>query len=283
VKRVVGLPGEEFSVWRGDLWANGVRLVKPDGLNAELRSRLKAWDFAATGTRAGWSVQGREAGVDEWLPPTDALPGSPRAGEGPVDLYLELDAEVPARGLAVLHLDRSGGEGESMTRTHWQLDAGRDGVRLAETLGDGGAPSELWREPAPLSGRLTLRLAVVDGVVHASVGERTWSGARAMPSDRAAFQFALADGARPLAFRLDQDLHYSNRGSLAVSGDHKPPAQNPSVHRHRIPDDRVFFMGDNTAVSNDSRFPEVGDIAVQKLVGPVVFRIWPVGRLGSVR
>jgi signal peptidase I len=66
-----------------------------------------------------------------------------------------------------------------------------------------------------------------------------------------------------------------------VGSVHQPPAKSPRDHAHRVPADRVFFLGDNTDNSNDSR--EIGGILLSKLVGPVIFRIWPPRRVGGVR
>lgn len=45
-----------------------------------------------------------------------------------------------------------------------------------------------------------------------------------------------------------------------------------------IPGGRVFVMGDNRSNSKDSRFPEVGTIAIDTIVGRAIARVWPPGR-----
>lgn len=47
-----------------------------------------------------------------------------------------------------------------------------------------------------------------------------------------------------------------------------------------VPPGSVFVMGDNRAVSYDSR--KFGAIPVEDLLGEAVVRIWPVSRLGSI-
>lgn len=45
-----------------------------------------------------------------------------------------------------------------------------------------------------------------------------------------------------------------------------------------IPAGRVFVMGDNRSNSHDSRFPDVGPIDVDTIVGRAIARVWPPAR-----
>ena len=52
---------------------------------------------------------------------------------------------------------------------------------------------------------------------------------------------------------------------------------------YQVPDGRVFVMGDDRAISLDSRTTAVGCISKEQVLGQVVFRVWPLKELGSVR
>ena len=50
----------------------------------------------------------------------------------------------------------------------------------------------------------------------------------------------------------------------------------------QVPDGKIFVMGDDRAVSLDSRTTAVGSVSKEQILGQVVFRVWPLEKFGSI-
>lgn len=81
------------------------------------------------------------------------------------------------------------------------------------------------------------------------------------------------------------------QGNVSVNGEllEEPYLQEKSLGEcnielpYQVPDGRVFVMGDDRAISLDSRTTAVGCISKEQVLGQVVFRVWPIIEFGMVK
>lgn len=50
---------------------------------------------------------------------------------------------------------------------------------------------------------------------------------------------------------------------------------------YQVPEDSLFVVGDHRATSIDSRNTVIGSVNYDQVIGKVVFRVWPLNRLGK--
>ena len=63
-----------------------------------------------------------------------------------------------------------------------------------------------------------------------------------------------------------------------INGDYTPG----DVMAVEVPEDCVFVMGDNRPNSTDSRSEDVGFVDEERIMGKVVFRLFPFNKIGGL-
>ncbi len=87
-----------------------------------------------------------------------------------------------------------------------------------------------------------------------------------------------------------QWVNIDSNGNVYVDGEllDEPYVQGKSLGEcdidlpYQVPDERIFVMGDHRNVSMDSRLSAIGCVSQDQIAGKLVFRIWPLNRLGKI-
>lgn len=85
-------------------------------------------------------------------------------------------------------------------------------------------------------------------------------------------------------------VNIDEEGTVYVNGDRleEPYVQEKALGQcnldlpYQVPDEKYFVMGDDRAVSLDSRNSAIGCISKEQVLGKILFRIWPLSETGAV-
>lgn len=142
----------------------------------------------------------------------------------------------------------------------------------------------LWMPVLQITG-VSMAPTLVDGQFVVAVKESEFQ-----PGDITAFYYNNKILVKRVIASAGDWVNISENGDVYVNGVllEEPYIKEKSLGEcnielpYQVPDGKVFVMGDDRAVSLDSRTTAVGPVSKEQVLGRVVFRVWPLSAFGRV-
>ncbi len=141
----------------------------------------------------------------------------------------------------------------------------------------------LWMPVLQIYGT-SMSPTIVDGDILVSVKRSEFS-----PGDIIAFYYNNKILVKRVIAGPGDWVNIDEEGNVSVNGE---PLEEPYLEEkalgecditlpYQVPESRIFVMGDHRSVSVDSRSTSIGCVAEEQIVGKLMMRLWPLGRIGT--